>query len=170
MMIASSATTVVGIFDNQEQAAAGIRALKQAGFTDAQIGVSSRHWSHEGEGVRLDEQHVAEQGAVAGAVVGGTLGAVLGLAGAVLLPGAAPILAGHALLSALGGGLAGAGGGTFVGPFIAMGYSEAEAKAHARHLEQGKTLVLVHAPDRMEAARSILVEHGAYDESMSTSP
>jgi len=43
MMITSSATTIVGIFDDQEQAAAGIRALKQAGFTDAQIGVSSRH-------------------------------------------------------------------------------------------------------------------------------
>jgi len=122
--------------------------------------------------VRLDEQHVAEKGAVAGAVMGGTLGAALGLVGAVLLPGVAPILAGHALLSALGGGLAGAGGGTFVGPFIAMGYSEAEAKAHARHLEQGKTLVLAHDPDpdRREEARSILVEHGAYDESMSTSP
>jgi hypothetical protein len=82
----------------------------------------------------------------------------------------APILAGHALLSAIGGGLAGAGGGTFAGPFIAMGFTEAEAKAHAQHLEQGRTLVLVHDPDRKEEARSILVENGAYDESMSASP
>ena len=51
-----------------------------------------------------------------------------------------------------------------------MGFSEAEAREHARHLEQGKTLILVHTPDRKEEARSIMVKHGAYDESMSTSP
>jgi hypothetical protein len=169
-MTQSETTTVVGIFDSQDKAAEAILALKDAGFSPSQIGVASHAWSRQLEGVRVDEQHAAERGAVRGAVVGGGVGAALGLVGAVLVPGVIPILAGTALLAALGGGLAGATAGVFAGPFIALGYTEHEAHKHARAVEEGKTVVLVYAPGRQEEARDIMVEHGAYDESMSTSP
>jgi len=165
-MLLTSTTTVPGIFDENEQAARAIEALKKAGFTDAQIGVASREWSRKLQDVPVEEQHTAEHGAVTGAVVGGSLGATLGLVGALLVPGAIPILAGSALLSALGGGLAGAGAGAFVGPFLAMGFTEEDARQHAEHVQQGKTVVLVHAPGRCDEARAIMVEYGAYDESM----
>jgi len=166
----SSPTTVVGIFDDHAQALEALRALKQAGFRDEQIGIASREWVRKLGEVRVDEQHAAEQGAATGAVVGATLGATIGLVGAVFLPGAIPLLAGHALLSALGGGLLGAGAGTFAGPFLAMGFSEADAHKNAQYVAQGKTVLLVHAPDRKEEARKILVEQGAYDESMEATP
>jgi hypothetical protein len=169
-MTLSTATTVVGIFDDQEHAKKAIQALKEAGFTDAQIGVASREWSRQLQEVPVDQQHIAERGAVTGALVGGGLGAAVGLMGAVLIPGAAPVVAGTALLSALGGGLAGAGGGVFAGPFVALGLSEHEARKHGRHVEEGRTAVLVHTPTRQEEARAIMVEQGAYDESMDTSP
>jgi hypothetical protein len=169
-MTLSSATTAVGIFEDQEHARKAIEALKEAGFRDAQIGVASREWSRQLQDVPMDQQHVAERGAVAGALVGGGLGAAVGLMGAMLIPGAAPVVAGTALLSALGGGLAGAGGGVFAGPFIALGFSEHEARKHGRHVEEGKTALLVHAPNRQEEARAIMVEQGAYDESMDASP
>jgi hypothetical protein len=165
-MLLASATTAPGVFDEREQAVKAIAALKEAGFTDAQMGVASREWSQKLAEVPVEEQHTAEHGAVAGALVGGGVGAIVGLAGAILVPGAVPIITGHALLSALGGGLLGASGGAFAGPFLALGFSEEEAQRHARHVEQGKTIVLVHAPGRLEEARSIMVEHGAYDESM----
>jgi len=165
-MLLSSTTTVPGIFDEKEQATRAIAALKKAGFSDGQIGVASREWSRKFQDVPVDEQHTAEHGAVTGAVVGGGLGATLGLVGALLVPGGIPILAGSALLSALGGGLAGAGAGAFAGPFIAMGLTEEDAQWHAEHVNQGKTVVLVHAPGRCEEARAIMVEYGAYDESM----
>jgi hypothetical protein len=165
-MLLSSATTVPGVFDEREQAVKAIAALKEAGFTDAQIGVASREWSQKLAEVPVEEQHLAEKGAVAGVLVGGGVGALVGLAGAILVPGAIPIITGHALLSALGGGLLGASGGAFAGPFVALGFSEEEAQRHAQHIAQGKTIVLVHAPGRLEEARSILVAQGAYDESM----
>jgi hypothetical protein len=165
-MLLSSRTTVPGIFDDKEQAARAIRALKEAGFIEGQIGVASREWSQKLQDVPVEEQHTAERGAVAGALVGGGIGAALGLAGAILVPGAIPIITGHALLSALGGGLAGASGGAFAGPFIALGFSEEESRKHAEHVEQGKTVVLVQAPRRHDEARAIMVANGAFDESM----
>jgi hypothetical protein len=170
IMLLSSATTVPGIFDNREQAKQAIQALKDAGFTDAQIAVASREWSKKLGDVGVEEQHLTERGAVAGALVGGGIGAALGLVGAILVPGAIPIITGSVFLSALGGGLAGAGGGAFAGPFIALGFSEEESQKHAHHVQAGKTVLLVHAPGRQEEARNIMTEKGAFDESMNAGP
>src|SRR5262245_4139623 len=104
-MLLSSPTTVPGIFETPEDAKKAIEALKRAGFTDDRIGVASREWTKKLEEVDVKDQHVAEKGAVVGALAGGGVGAALGLLGAVLVPGAIPIITGSALLSALGGGL-----------------------------------------------------------------
>jgi hypothetical protein len=165
-MLLSSPTTVPGVFETHEDARKAIAALKNAGFKDEQIGVASREWTKKLEEVDVEEQHTAEKGAVAGALVGGGVGAALGLIGAVLVPGAIPVITGHLLLSALGGGLMGASGGAFAGPFLALGFSEEESAQHARHVAEGRTVLLVYAPGRREEARSILVENGAFDESM----
>ena len=170
MNTTSPTTTALGIFDDKAQAAKAIHSLKNAGFKDADIGIASREWSKQFDSVRVDEQHIAEKGAVAGAALGAGLGAVFGLVGAVVVPGAIPVLAGSAVVSALLGGAAGAAGGAFAGPFIAMGFSDAEAEEHARHVQEGKIVVIVHAPDRHEEARKIMVRQGAYDEAMATGP
>jgi hypothetical protein len=168
MIAASSSTVAPGIFDHQKEAANAIHALKNAGFSDADIGIASRDWSKQFDSIRVDEQHIAERGAVAGAALGASLGAVFGLVGAIVVPGAIPVLAGSAVVSALLGGAAGAAGGAYAGPFIAMGFSEMESEDHNRHIEEGKTVIIVHAPDRLEDARKIMVHEGAYDEAMAT--
>jgi hypothetical protein len=165
-MLLATTTTVPGVFETREEAKEAISALKQAGFADAQIGLVSREWSSRLQDVRVDEQRATEKGAIAGTLVGGGVGAALGLAGGIFVPGAIPLIAGHALLSALGGGLMGAAGGAFAGPFVALGFAEDEARKNARHVEEGKTVLLVYAPGREAEARSILVAHGAFDESM----
>jgi len=167
-----SPTTAVGVFDTPIAAEAAIRALKEAGFSDAQVGIASREWSQRFANVNVDDQHAAEKGALAGAAVGGGVGAVLGLVGAMVVPGVAPLVAGSLLVGALVGGAAGAAGGTFAGPFIAMGFAEHEAAAHGRHVEQGKTVVLVYETDpaSKDEARDIMVRNGAFDPGASTSP
>ncbi len=170
MITSTSTNTALGIFNNQADAVQAINALKNAGFRDDDIGVASREWSKHFDSVRLDEQQTAEKGAVNGAVLGASLGAALGLVGAVLVPGAIPVLAGGALVSAIFGGAAGAAGGAYAGPFIAMGYSDAVSKEHSKHIEAGKIIVVVHAGERHEDARKILVSAGAYDDAMANSP
>lgn len=169
-MLATDNKTTIGVFDHRDQAKKAIEALKAAGFRDEQLGVASRDWSKKFEGVSADDQNVAADGAVWGSVVGGGLGAVVGLVGSALVPGAIPIVAGQMLFNVLLGGAAGAAGGVFGGPFIAMGLSETDAERHAKHVAEGKTVLLVHAPDRADEARDILINAGAYDDSMANKP
>jgi hypothetical protein len=166
IMLLSSTTTVPGIFEKHEQAVKAIAALKQAGFRDDQIAIGSRELARKLERVPVEEQHITEKGAIRGALIGGGVGAALGLAGAIFIPGVLPLVAGSALVGAVGGGLAGSAVGAFTGPFFALGWSEDELRRHARHVEEGKTVLLVYAPGQEAEARSIMVEHGAFDESM----
>jgi hypothetical protein len=170
MIATSSATTALGIFNDSVQAKQAIHALKNAGFRDKDIGIASREWSTQFDNVDVNEQHVAEKGAIAYAALGATLGAAFGLVGAILVPGALPVLAGSTLLSGLLGGAAGAAGGAFAGPFIAMGLSEMDAEKHSQHVQEGKIVVLVHDPERRDEARKVMVKEGAYDDAMANSP
>jgi hypothetical protein len=167
-MLEEHLTNVIGIFEKPTQAADAIDELLCSGFTRKQISLVAREWARELDGVRVDLQRAAGDGAVVGALAGGAAGVVAGVAGAVLLPVAGPVVAGTLLAGALLGGAAGAAAGSFAGPFIAMGLSEADADRHARHLEQGHTVLVVHVKgkEREDQARSILVKHGAFDETM----
>jgi len=159
----------VGIFQDPDQAVAAFLALRQAGFPEKTIALAARQRHEAFRKVRVDLQEAATKGAAVGALAGGGIGVAAG-AGAALIPGVGPVLLGGLVGLALLGGAAGAAVGTFAGPFIAMGLSEADAKKHAEDVEKGKTVVVVRAEDRQDEARDILVEHGAYDESMSTGP
>jgi uncharacterized membrane protein len=169
-MTATETSTVVGIFEDQKHAAEAIRALRQAGFTREQIGLAAREWAEAYADVRVDLQHQADEGAVAGAVAGGAAGVLAGVAGVALIPGVGPVLVGTLVAGALLGGGLGAAVGTFAGPFVAMGMKESDAVRHAHHLEKGNTVVVVHTSDRNEEARHLLIQHGAYDDTMSNSP
>jgi hypothetical protein len=109
----------------------------------------------------VEAQHAADEGAVAGALVGASLGVAVG-AVVALIPGLGVAVI---LLSAIGG-LTGAAVGAYAGPFIALEMTEAEAQEHAERIEQGRTVVVVKTADRQEEAESIMVEHVAYDCSM----
>lgn len=169
-MSLSSPTTVLGVFDDPAAAADAIEELHRAGFSDNNIGFASREWTKDLDVIDPNTQHIADEGAVKGTIIGGGVGAALGLVGAILVPGAIPIAAGGVIAGILLGAAAGAAGGAFAGPFIALGYSEEAAAEHAAHVNEGKTVVIVYAPDRRDEAHDILVKAGAYDESMSSSP
>ncbi len=166
----ASLTTAIGVFDERSEAMAAIEALKKDAFRDDQIGIASKDLSRHFEGMSAHEQQTAGDGAVSGSLIGTGVGAVAGLVGAALIPGVLPLVAGSLLVSAIVGGAAGAALGAFAGPFVALGFSVEEANEHARHLEEGKTVVLVYSPDRHDDAQSVMIDNGAYDNSMNTSP
>ena len=163
-------TTVVGIFEDQNHALEAIRALRRAGFTDQQLGLASRHGVGEPELPQVDTQQHAGDASVTGAAVGGGIGAVAGAVVAGTIPVVGPVLAGGLIIGAIGGAALGAAVGTFAGPFIALGLSEHDAHEYARHVEAGRTAVMVRTNERQEAARHLLDEHGAYDDSMRAKP
>jgi hypothetical protein len=155
--------TVVGLFHNQADAERAIQRLKQAGFSDDQIGVAIRDPERqqdliEGTGTQ------ATEGAATGAIGGGVLGGVIGLlagVGALAIPGIGPIIAGGTLASTLAGAGIGAAAGGLLGALVGMGVPEEDAEHFDRGFRAGGTLVTVNPGARAEEARTCLYESGA---------
>jgi uncharacterized protein (TIGR02271 family) len=166
VMAAQTQGTVVGVFSDHDRARQAIKALKDSGFTESQIGVASAH----SEGLRRvsgddagDDSYVAE-GATAGVAAGAGLGALWGLgilAGA--LPAIGPAIAGGTLAAILSSAAAGAAAAGLGGALLGMGVSKDEAEYYESELKSGRTVVTVSAGSRRSEAQSILQRYGAYD-------
>jgi hypothetical protein len=94
---------------------------------------------------------------------GAGLGAVLGAAAALLIPGVGPVVAGGVLAMAFGGAVAGTAVGGIFGAMTGLGISEDEARFYEKEFESGRALVTVKAGSRAADAAMILRKHGGYD-------
>jgi len=158
-------STVVGVFDEREDARAAIEALKDAGFGGDAISILSpdkqatrdiaeETGTHAGSG--------AATGALTGGVLGGLGGWLVGI-GALAIPGVGPFIAAGAFATALGGAAIGAGVGAIAGALVGMGVPSEHATYYEGEAKAGKTLVTVRADGRYQDAQRIMRDHGAYD-------
>jgi hypothetical protein len=152
---------VVGVFDHQAPAERAVADLWSAGFARDRVDMVTRSQGETQATPNFTLQKEAADGAVAGALAGATAGAVAGAVATVLLPGVGTVIGGGLLAGLLGGAGLGAAGGTFLGPFVALGASDEEARAYARHVDEGRIVVLVQAFERAPEAQAILARHGA---------
>ena len=86
----------------------------------------------------------AAAGAGTGAVVGGTLGWLVGI-GALAIPGLGPFIAAGPIMAALAGAGVGGAVGGLTGALIGMGIPEYEAKRYEGIVKKGGILVSVHS-------------------------
>jgi hypothetical protein len=112
------------------------------------------------------------EGAQKGAVIGGSLGAIAGLATiAGIIPVIGPIFAAGPLIAALGlgagaigttaaGALTGAAAGGLIGALVALGLPKEKAKAYEDSVMAGNVLVAVHAQDDTDV-EPIMADAGA---------
>src|SRR3954468_19032705 len=97
--------TVVGLFDNLEDAHKVVTELVKAGFDRGNISLVandasqnySKYMNKDKASSDADEDVSSGEGASFGAVVGGLMGAIAGL-GALAIPGVGPVLAAGPLL------------------------------------------------------------------------
>jgi len=157
---------VVGVFNDASHAQEAVRDLKQAGFTDDQIGVVS-----QGKGIAKRAKTAngkkgsrAAEGAAAGVAAGASVGALwaLGIAAGVL-PVIGPVIAGGLLASVLASAAGGAAIAGVVGALVGLGIPEDEARYYEGEFQAGRTLVTVRADGRSDEAWAILNRHGAYN-------
>jgi uncharacterized protein (TIGR02271 family) len=157
---------VVGVFEDRTRATQAVEQLKQAGFTDNQIGIAYRDpqaaTAADG-GTTTTETAPSGGGAAAGAVGGGILGGIIGAAAALLIPGIGPVVAGGILAAALGGAAIGAAAGGIIGALTGMGVPEEEARYYDTEFQRGRTIVTVQPDGRRQEAIDILRRNGAYD-------
>lgn len=161
--MANERDTAVGIFHTHAAAQRAMRKLRDAGFTDDQIGLvaqdpEKRYGEHQEEGSK------AGAGAAAGAATGAGVGALWGLgivAGA--LPAIGPVIAGGILASVLASAATAAVAGGLAGALIGLGIPEEEAQYYDQEFQHGRTLVTVLDTTRCEEAQRIMREEAAYD-------
>jgi len=163
-MVTTERSTLVGVFQNRDDAAEAVNDLQRAGFRDEEIGFVARGAEPEGGTAAPEggETHTGER-ETAGAIGGGVVGGLLGAAAAALIPGIGPVLAGGILASALVGAGAGAAAGGLLGVLTGMGVGDEEARHYESEFQSGRTLVTVRADDRRQEAVDILERHGAAD-------
>jgi heat induced stress protein YflT len=157
--------TVVGVFDDREEARDAIQALKDDGFNRDAISILSPDKQATQDIAEQTGTHAASgaaTGAVAGGVLGGLGGWLVGI-GALAIPGVGPFIAAGAFATALGGAAIGAGVGAIAGALVGMGVPEEHAKYYEGEARAGKTLVTVRAEGRYDDAQRILRDQGAYD-------
>jgi hypothetical protein len=157
-------TTLVAAFNDRDQAEQAVDELHQAGFKEGDIGFAIRGSDAVEGGMITDTEGAKDgRGALAGMASGAGLGAVLGAAAAMLVPGVGPVIAGGVLTMALGGAIAGTAIGGIFGAMTGLGVSEEEARFYEQEFNSGKALVAVKTGARAADAAQILRRHGGYD-------
>jgi uncharacterized protein (TIGR02271 family) len=166
-MAAKARETVVGVFTDREQARQATQALKNAGYTEDQIGlVSANPDSDSTKTARADDDdgNYVGEGALAGAAAGAGIGALWGLGIlAGILPAIGPAIAGGTLAVLLSSAAAGAAAAGLAGALIGMGIPREEADFYEGEVKAGRTLVTVKAGARRDDATRLLRQFGAYD-------
>jgi hypothetical protein len=146
----------VGVFHDSEQARHAIDELKNAGYSENEIGFLVRA---SATGSQDDTMTSAGTGAVEGGIIGGVLGA----AAALLIPGFGPAIAGGILLATFGAAGIGALAGSIIGTLVSIGVPEEEAHHYQRELEKGHTIVTVKAQSGYADVIAIMHSNGARD-------
>ncbi|MBL8799413.1 MAG: hypothetical protein JNM56_36360 [Planctomycetia bacterium] len=152
---------VVGVFPDHAHADHAVTDLKNAGFTNDQIGVAGRDWRGEhteGNGTEAGEGGLA--GLIAGAGLGGLVG--LGVLAGVI-PVVGPAIAAGTLGVILSNAAAGAAIAGVVGVLVGMGISEEEAEYYESEFKAGRYIVTVKANGREAEALSIIRRNGAVE-------
>jgi hypothetical protein len=159
--------SVFGFYSSRGGVESAVTALKDAGFQHSDVSVLLPENLGNKE-IATEKNTKAPEGATtgagSGAVIGGTLGWLVGI-GALAIPGLGPFIAAGPIMAALAGmGVGGAVGGV-TGALVGMGIPEFEAKRYEGRLQKGGILVSVHCDtsEEIKRGKDILERTGAED-------
>jgi hypothetical protein len=157
-------TAVFAIYRNRQDVEQGIDTLIADRFRHEDISlllpenIGTKELAHE-KHTKAPEGTTA--GAGAGAVMGGTLGLLVGI-GALAIPGLGPFIAAGPIVATLAG--VGTGGvvGGLIGALVGMGIPEYEAKRYEGLVRSGGILLSVHCDDSewVRRAKNVLERTG----------
>ena len=159
------AQTIVGIFDDREQANSAVLDLLNSGVPRGDISVVASDRLMERT---VGQSLVAEDRLSAGGATDGVLGMLFGLS-TLSLPGLGPVLMAGPLAAAISAAVAGMGPGVapigMIGAMVSTGFSEEHARIYTDIIQHGGAVVAV-ATDAIlgSAVYEILQQHGASEE------
>ena len=150
-------TTVLALFRDQADAEAAVRVLRSEHFDSAQVGIAPA-----GDSRVPKYGYSALVGVFGGAIGLGVIGLLVGFGLMTMAPTVFP----GGWLVPLIIGMAGAATGAVAGLLITMSMSRQHEMYYEDEVAAGRSLVSVHAePDRVDLARRILLDQGAFEAS-----
>jgi uncharacterized membrane protein len=165
------AKTILGIFNESDNAEYAINELKDEGYNPKDMSIVMKD-RREGERLADDTGADVAGGAVSGAASGAVLGGLAGLLASFVIPGLGAFFIGGPIAAALGltgaaasaasGAATGALAGGLLGALTGLGLTEDEARTYEESINEGGILVAVPARNNEESVvESILSEYGA---------
>ena len=166
---------VSAVFDSHSEAEAAVRELRQAGVADSALSVIARQGGDGGDYGDADTHEVKEkgEGLLKGALGGGAVGALLGIA-ALAIPGVGPLAAAGAIAAsavpeaaAIGAGVGALTGG-LTGLLTKHGVSDEDAEYYEGRIHDGGVFVSVDTGEAgidRERAQDILYRSGGHSAS-----
>ncbi|HZG07863.1 MAG TPA: hypothetical protein VEZ70_02675 [Allosphingosinicella sp.] len=169
---------VSAVFDSHSEAETAVRELRQAGVRDSALSIIAKHDGGGGGGGDYGDASTHEakekgEGLIKGALAGGGVGALLGIA-ALAIPGVGPLAAAGAIAAgavpeaaAIGAG-AGALAGGLSGMLKKHGVSDEDAGYYEERIHGGGVFVSVDTGEGgigRERAEDILHRYGGHSSS-----
>ncbi|TYP53265.1 general stress protein [Thermosediminibacter litoriperuensis] len=155
------AKTVIGVFENREQAEKAVNEMRDSGFDTNEISIVAKggqRGERNGDNGAMGMDTVAD-GTTTGGVLGGLAGLAVG-AGALAIPGLGPIIA----AGPIAGLLSGAATGGIAGGLIDWGIPEERGRYYEEEVKRGKILAAVRTHDqKVERAADVMRRNGARD-------
>ena len=161
------------VFDSREEAERALSELRAAGIDNDAISIIGRHERGDGDGIDDDDDGVNKSGAVKGAIGGGVVGTLLGVA-ALAIPGVGPLAAAGAIAAsavpeaAAIGAAVGATAGGISGLLSKEGVDDDDAKYYESRINEGGYFIGVHADKSnlpVNEVREILYRNGGHSAS-----
>jgi fermentation-respiration switch protein FrsA (DUF1100 family) len=164
---------VFGIFQSRANLEKCVEQLKTENFRNEDVSVlmpdkgDTARFAHEKD---TKAPEGATIGGGTGALLGGTLGWLVGAGVIATMPILGPLVAAGPIVAALAGAGAGAAVGGLAGALVGMGIPEYEAKRYETMVKDGGILLSVHVDDKewQDKAERILKQCGAQDISKSS--
>ncbi|WP_413293550.1 quinol:electron acceptor oxidoreductase subunit ActD [Bdellovibrio sp. HCB185ZH] len=159
---------VFGIFQTRSQVEQCVEQLRMESFRSEDVSVlmpdkgETAKFAHEKD---TKAPEGATIGGGTGALLGGTLGWLVGAGAIATMPILGPLVAAGPIMAALAGAGAGAAVGGLAGALVGMGIPEYEAKRYETMVKDGGILLSVHVDDGdwQDKAERILKQCGARD-------
>lgn len=138
---------MIDVYENEEQVIEVVERLKEQGYTTEEISVIAKNIKKLPE-IAQEVKPSTKDGAIAGALTGGTLGIAGVIAGisAVVIPGLGAVLAAGPIISTIGGAVIGANtrAGGLKHALMEIGVPDDEAERYSEDVQEGKILVFLH--------------------------
>lgn len=149
----------VGLFADRPAAEAGLRALQETGFPNEQLSLVPQSLNPNPPIEETEAVRSAAGGALAGTMLGATVGLLLGVISMQLTP--EPISMGSLIAVVLAGSGIGAAGTSLIAGLSGASVNKAEAEPEKSRMTQGYLILAAGGQSELQQAKQILQQHGS---------